>query len=55
MTSGQAGVGVECQGFAQKENKQAKRIGELLKAKQCPDSSLPDCNGTNGTPGTDCC
>jgi len=44
------GVGVDCQGFAQMKKTKAHEIF----ARDCP-AGLPDCNGTNGTPGVDCC
>jgi len=54
------GVGVECQGFAQISNQQKRKIrkhhykNKHHKGKTCPDD-MPDCNGSNGLPGRDCC
>jgi len=54
------GVGVESQGFAQvkhqhKHKKHHKKYHKLFKKSRDCDDDMPDCNGTNGTPGVDCC
>ena len=48
------GVGVDCQGFAQTTTPAHRVKPERTFFKDCP-GNLPDCNGTNGTPGVHCC
>ena len=48
------GVGVDCQGFAQKTSPAHRVRPETTFHKDCP-NNLPDCNGTNGVEGVDCC
>tara|TARA_B100000780_G_C20683874_1_gene272105 strand:+ start:97 stop:225 length:129 start_codon:yes stop_codon:yes gene_type:complete len=41
-------------GFAQKSNVSPRVRPETSFHKDCP-GNLPDCNGTNGSAGVDCC